>query len=637
YVQDRPNEKLRAQPFSNSVQIPSLTKMRDNGYISEEEFQTHLKNPIEHPERLIFSQIITVMPYRQAKAIFAGDFPWERVVSQNKDFLKWMEEKSDGHDFARRARLMEQFFTGHDNEPIEIIRSSAYILLRQIWNPQLRKMMPIELPLQKNTKFKDLVSFEPLKYFIVQVGRALSEKGKLKGNFVHALQALLPIVQAQAENAQVPPARVLIVNHAGDRPHIKMYESGFGMRILTPDLSARISNLSDPEEVDGLLEMIPPSASSGLPEEAILIGTLKKVQGILDKNPGISWIDQQLTKAWISSAPDHLKPPPGLGRRFIQEYMGRATGYLDFRFHNTPSATQGTLQMINLDRGYFATVAAHWPYAYGNWRPEVLSELLAGIMAAKHGHFIQPGEKTTLLLPLDCIKNTEPSKILIQGIGEEIINGGDESRFADLVIGVTDYLTELGSRVRPMAPELSFPVPEIGELSFNTRPENENVRRFKNLTTQSHIPDLPTIAFMTADLKVVGDFQKLGAIASPAISVSVLTALMEKELEAAAQKAFDAAMNEMQQAGKNFEANPAAINEIFQSLFQRQWSRVAKEVEHTLISTLENGVKIADATALHFTPDALQALRLQRSGQSNLTVDQNGAHLCATLFWAGIP
>ncbi len=618
------------------LQFGALQRMYLNGYISAQEFK-QLEDVAQYRNNpLIVSRIYSELTLAEAEAIFGkGKIPWERVFSGSETFKESQKNQTELRDQFHFSMLQDFFVKS--GEKLKILRSSVIVFLGQNWDPDQEKFLPLPLPAEKSQGL--LASLDREKFpLIAQVGRAISEGEPLKGVFHHAIQAVLPYLKFQAQQAGIPEDRYLVMNTVDDDAHVRVYAHSLNLRILDQSLHDEL-NSQEPQRASEIIRQVPlpTGLKAGAKNKYLMVGTLALgLEKLADS--AFSWLDWKV-KSGLAPAASGLSLPEQIHRRF-QEHVIQL---LDLRFPGDQSI-QKPVFVMNLDHPMLASLAYRDLRSMGDWGEQNLQELVQHLLSASlPSGFIGP-QNPKLLIPVDLVKKHAPS-IVVQQFDPQLLEKYGELYLASVVLAVEKQWQENAASLPVEAPNYSFKIAE-GWLDFRPQlsMQEENSAEAKSfivkpLSRAEAERQKPKIFFLSDQPALSRVFKNLGADPSAAVRAEVLAQELKTELEASMQTALREAMANLQGGASGIESmSPAEAQQRLNAMLAESLQGFSQTAMGGLSDMLTKRLQVSDATAFQFSEAALESLKIRYPYLwTEPPLSRNGHQSCESALWAAFP
>jgi hypothetical protein len=272
--------KLQLQPMNKlpEMERAALLRMVQEGYITKQLYDAVIAlPPSSEPRQVFYVEAYTSLSLTQARRLFDGKIPWERVRGK---IPKNGYPAQDSEAFAEwRDRLWPA------GEPLEVSQASVMVIRGQSIDPisgaYRQQRMPWQIPHAMIPS--PLVDFDAIKEvprstfpLVAELKRAHAEKGPLPGTLDSALIPALGMLRSEARTHRVPPERYAIFSECLSEQKAVYFQKAFATRLW--DREAAILFQDPTPEV--LASWGSSETRRDVPERSVLMATLGRLDGL---------------------------------------------------------------------------------------------------------------------------------------------------------------------------------------------------------------------------------------------------------------------------------------------------------------------------------------------------------------------
>lgn len=228
-------EALQNTNLYQKLQSYSLKEMLKRGYISKTLFDdVSYATGIWRPDQIRFAVDWIEMPIAEAKRLYGGNIPWDRVIGgPERNFIP---------DTETWVNVPPEWWVSKwpGDEPLRLVRTSIMVGLGQVMD--LRTGAVPSLPLSWET-YPDphpLAFGEARKRpenipLMAEFSRALAGDAVTGGSLTEPIRVMLSLLETEARLRQGKTAEYLIFAHALDKKHARYFQTAFKMKPFTAE------------------------------------------------------------------------------------------------------------------------------------------------------------------------------------------------------------------------------------------------------------------------------------------------------------------------------------------------------------------------------------------------------------------
>lgn len=237
--------EARPAPASvlHSVQRRALETMLEEGYLTQALYDIAMGGVgLWEPRQVRFAFSYSELTLREARILFDGDVPWNRVLL---DEIEKPKDPAERERFDKRwdnASRTEWESIFLPNQKLKIMRAGLMVGVGQVFDRAtgLKTILPMAWESVKVHDHAPRLFRDEFKRFplVAEFGRAVAEKkGPLPGNLRIPVLALVGTLQEEARILGVPPDQYMVFGAALDRFHAAYFGRSYGMKPWMPRLS----------------------------------------------------------------------------------------------------------------------------------------------------------------------------------------------------------------------------------------------------------------------------------------------------------------------------------------------------------------------------------------------------------------
>lgn len=221
-----------AATLLDADQAFSLSRMRDIGYITEEEylFYSRLSAGLE-PEQVLFFNQYRTLKLSEARALSIEDQKKiQGMTNDRRHTVIEMNGDEIGPFTPEAAFLLAKRTREAMQDPTIYLKdASLFVVKGQGWDPYLKRRF-FKLPWMKESEFARAADFSRIETPLTfEIGRAAQID---EGKFSDLLKLAVVEMAEEARIYGIDPARVKVFGHARDRAHRILYEKNYGFQIF---------------------------------------------------------------------------------------------------------------------------------------------------------------------------------------------------------------------------------------------------------------------------------------------------------------------------------------------------------------------------------------------------------------------
>ena len=501
YQFSRPAEN-ESTLFGDLQRLALLEMLRD-GYISKTLFDAVTDaTALWHPGQVRFAVTWSELSLEQARTLFAGKIPWDRVMGAPTKGRRQHEGFDPGEVWGWEAGWDPQ-------RPLKIVRSSVMLGIGQRfsdaqgWHPA--PMAWQEIPLHADVAHLDRTQLP----FVAEFSRAVAETGPLPGSLREPLEVLLGTLDREARILGVSPTRYLLFARALDQRHAIHFMRQFGMRHWDKEMHAWFQ--ANPDDALAYFPMAP--LSKPLPVDSILMTTLEHVKQFLPVD-NLSERDHQLRLR--SHGTLTLKQARELQERF-QENLWNYFQFRDFHEARNPVCTwdcsslltQGflteTMRQLGIREDSVANGLLNYLQGMGHWELNTFSSFW------EEGGFILSRKKEN---------DKSLLGIRIDNLSEEAARAHPVSYVATVLLSIQDHFVRRIERASPLVRYNLLRL--VAGSNPSARPKQPSLHDARDIIAQFPFYVGTSSAFLSQELASLGgEKTEADIIGVPKVTVDV--------------------------------------------------------------------------------------------------------------------